>query len=92
LLIIACLLLIPLGLRYLTTWHMSRLRLRLAGGDEEFRQLRDRHVGVREELIDTRRRLRQYEVRKTFVAADIRAERQRLEALVATRRAERLAA
>ena len=90
-LIIAALLLIPLAIRTITTWHMTRLRQRLQGADDEMRALRERYVTVREELVETRRRLRQYQVRQSFVAADVHGERQRLSAL-RERRAERMAA
>jgi hypothetical protein len=92
LLIIALLLLVPLGLRYLVTWHMGQLHLRLVRGDEDLRQLQARLTGVREELNGARRRLRQYQVRGTFIGNDIRRERQHLEALRGLPRTERIAA
>jgi hypothetical protein len=92
LLIIALLLLVPLGLRYLACWHMGQLHLRLVRGDEDLRQLQARFAGVREELNGARRRLRQYQVRGTFIGNDIRRERQHLEALRGLPRTERIAA
>lgn len=89
---IALLLLIPLALRYLTSWHMARLRVRLHRGDDEIRELQGRFSSVREDLIDSRRRLRQYQVRRDFLGNDIRREHLRLEELQGQTRSERLAA
>ncbi len=89
---ITLLLLIPLGLRYLTSWHMTRLRVRLLRGDDEIRQLQDRYSSVREDMIDARRRLRQYQVRRDFLGNDIHRERHHLEELKRQSRSERLAA
>ncbi len=89
---VTLLLLIPLGLRYLASWHMARLRLRLLHGDDEIRALQSRCTGIREDLIQTRRQLRQYQVRKDFLGNDIRRERLLLEELRGRTGAERLAA
>jgi predicted nucleic acid-binding Zn-ribbon protein len=59
---------------------MSRLHLRLVRGDDDLRQMQTQCTALREDLIDTRRRLRQYQVRKTFLGNDIRTERERLKA------------
>ena len=91
-LIIALLLLVPLGLRYLACWHMGQLHVRLVRGDEDLRQLQARFTGVREELNSARRRLRQYHVRGTFIGNDIRRERLRLEELRGLPLADRIAA
>jgi hypothetical protein len=88
---IAAFLLVPLALRYATSWHMAQLRLRLLRGDEDLRQLQLRFAGVRQDVLDTRSRLRQYQVRKDHIRADIRRERGRLEELRAGRD-QRLAA
>ena len=85
-------LLIPLGLRCLTSWDMGRLHTRLVRQDDDLRQLQAHLTGIREDLIDTRRRLRQYHVRKNFLGDDIRRERQRLEELHSLTRSERIAA
>lgn len=75
------LLLIPLGLRYYTSWRMARLRERMTGSADELNQLRARLDEVREQLLEARRRRRQYEVRRTFVIADMRAQSRILEEL-----------
>ena len=92
LIFIATLLLVPLGLRYLTSWHMGRLHARLVHEDDDMRQLQARYNVIREDLIDTRRRLRQFQVRKTFLGNDIRRERQHLEELQNLPRTGRIAA
>jgi hypothetical protein len=92
LLVIAMLLLIPLGLRYLTSWHMGNMHSRLLREDADLRQLQERFTGLREDLIDTRRRLRQFQVRKDFLGNDIHRERQRLQELHNLRPTERIAA
>jgi predicted nucleic acid-binding Zn-ribbon protein len=81
LLYVVLLVLVPLGLRYLASWHMSRLHLRLVHGDDDLRQMQSQCTALREDLIDTRRRLRQYQVRKTFIGNDICRERDRLDAV-----------
>lgn len=91
-LIIVILLLIPLGLRYLTSWDMGRLHARLVHQDDDLRQLQAHFTGIRQDLIDTRRRLRQYHVRKNFLGDDIRRERHRLQELHSLTRSERIAA
>jgi hypothetical protein len=91
LLIIALFLLIPLGLRYFTSWDMGRLHTRLVRQDDDLRQLQARLTGIRGDLIDTRRRLRKYQVHKTFLGDYIRRERQRLEELHSLPRRERIA-
>ena len=90
--VVVALLLVPLGLRYLTSWHMRSLRAEMLRSDEETRQLRTRYVEVREQLIDARRRQRLFAVRRSHLLADIRTERQRLEELRAQPTRDRLAA
>lgn len=89
---IALLLLVPLTIRYLTSWHMAQLRLRMVRGDEDVRQLHEQYLSIRDNLADTRRRLRQFEVRKSFIANDIHRERQRLTELRSARTSRRMAA
>jgi predicted nucleic acid-binding Zn-ribbon protein len=86
------LLLIPLGLRYLAVRHMNLLHRRLAHGEEDLRQLQARFSVVREDLIDTRRRVRQYQVRKNFIGNDIHRERERLVEARSQARTDRMAA
>ena len=91
-LILVLLLLIPLGIRYATSWQMAQLRSRLSCSDDDLRELRSSYLRVRTELIDTRRRHRQYEVRRSFLMADIRQAQQRLAGLRAERTPGRMAA
>jgi hypothetical protein len=71
---------------------MSRFQAQLARGEEDLRQLRTHFSDVRQELIDTRRRLRQYQVRKTYIANDIRRERQHFEEMLSSSGTNRIAA
>ena len=77
----AILLAIPLGLRYLATGQMRRLRAQLVREDEEYRQLRGRYDQVSDSLRQARHQLRYYEVRKERLGADIHADRRRLDDL-----------
>ena len=91
-LILVLLLLIPLGIRYATSRQMAQLRSRLSRSDDDLRELRSSYLRVRTELIDTRRRHRQYEVRRTFLMADIHQAQQRLAGLRAESTPRRMAA
>lgn len=75
------LLCIPLGLRYVTSWHMTRLRQRAVHHDDELRRLRQSYAEVRSQLMDVHHVQRQYEVRKGRLATDIQATRLRLDEL-----------
>lgn len=91
-LIVAALLLVPLGLGYLTSWHMRCLRARLLEGDEECRQLRNRYLSLHEQLIDVRHLKSHYGVRRSRVLQDIHSATQQLAELRAAPARERLAA
>jgi hypothetical protein len=80
-LLAALLLCIPLGLRYVTSWHMTRLRQRAVLQDEDLRRLRQEYADVRSQLMDVYHVQRQYEVRKGRLATDIQVGRLRLEEL-----------
>ena len=80
-LLAALLLCFPLGLRYFTSWHMTRLRQRALLQDEELRRLRLAYSDVRSQLMDVHHIQRQFEVRKSRLATDIHAERLRLDEL-----------
>ena len=78
---IACLLLLPIALGYLTSWRMAVLREALRREEEEVARLASRYHGLREELRRARSLKRQHEVRRAFVTSDIQSERRKLEAL-----------
>ncbi|MBT4096511.1 MAG: hypothetical protein HOM68_25255 [Gemmatimonadetes bacterium] len=80
-LVAALLLCVPLGLRYFTSWHMTRLRQRAFHQDEELRRLRLEYSDVRSQLMDVHHIQRQFEVRKSRLATDIHTERLRLDEL-----------
>lgn len=92
LVLLLLLLLIPLGICYATSLRMARLRTQLLHADDDLRELRSSYQRVRGELIDTRRRHRQYEVRRTFLMADIHQAQQRLAGLRAESTPRRMAA
>ena len=75
---ITCLLLLPLGLRYLTSWRMSILHNALVKQETELAELKERYFSVREDLLVARSVARQYEVRGRFIRSDIEAERRKL--------------
>ena len=78
---IACLLVLPIVLGYLTSWRMALLRDAFRREEEEVARLRSRYIALREELRRARSLQRQHEVRRAFVTSDIRSERRKLEAL-----------
>lgn len=90
---IALLIAVPLVARYLVTSRIEILRNRLVASDGDYNQLRARYDGLVEDLRQSRNQKRQYELRASFVAGDIRAETQLLRQLrehaasVPTRRA-----
>ena len=75
---IICLLLLPLGLRYLTSWRMSILHNALVKQESEVNELKERYLSVREELRIARSKARQHEVRGRFISSDIEAEKRKL--------------
>ena len=78
---IALLLAVPLVARYLVASRIEIMRSRLIASDAEYNQLRARCEHVLEDLRQTRNQKRQYELRASFVAEDIRAEAQILRQL-----------
>ena len=78
---IALLLAVPLVARYLVASRIEIMRSRLIASDVEYNQLRARCEHVLEDLRQTRNQKRQYELRASFVAEDIRAEAQILRQL-----------
>ncbi len=78
---IALLLAVPLVARYLVASRIEILRNRLIASDEEYGQLRARCADLLEDLRQTRNQKRQYELRASFVAEDIRVETQILRQL-----------
>ena len=87
----AILLAIPLGLRYLATGQMRRLRAQFVREDEEYRQLRGRYEQVSDSLRQVRHQLRYYEVRRERLRADIHADRSQLNDLRSATGARRAA-
>ena len=73
---IICLLL-PLGLRYLTSWRMSILHNALVKQESEVTEIKERYLSVREELRIARSMARQHEVRGRFISSDIEAEKRK---------------
>ena len=78
LIVIACLLLLPLSIRYLTTWRMAILRDALRNQEADVAELKERYLQLREELRVARSLARMYEVRRSFISSDIEAERKKL--------------
>lgn len=78
---IALLLAVPLVARYLVASRIEIMRNRLMDSDVEYNQLRARCEHLLEELRQTRNQKRQYELRASFVAEDIRVETQILRQL-----------
>ncbi|MEE2659753.1 MAG: hypothetical protein VX733_14690 [Candidatus Latescibacterota bacterium] len=78
---IAGLLLVPLCIRYLTSWHMGRLRTRALQCEQDLRAIRKQYAEVREQLIDVRRVVRQCEARGSHIQTDIFNAQERLREL-----------
>ncbi len=78
---IALLLAVPLVARYLAASRIEILRNRLIASDGECSQLKARCEHLLEDLRQTRNQKRQYELRASFVAEDIRVEAQVLRQL-----------
>ena len=90
---IALLLAVPLVARYLVTSRIEILRNRLIAADLECNQMKVRCQHLLEDLRKTRNQKRQFELRASLIAEDIRVETQLLRQLrehpdpVAARRA-----
>ena len=78
---ILCLLLLPLGLRYYTSWRMTTLREALAVEEAEVAELKERYIALREELRTALSQKHQYEARKSFLSSDVDGERRKLAVL-----------
>ena len=78
LIVLTCLLLLPLGIRYLTTWRMAILRDALRNQEADVAELKERYLQLHEELRVAKSLARQYEVRRSFICSDIEAARKKL--------------
>ena len=72
------LLAIPLALRYMLAQRMRRTNAILLRQEAERQRLKARHEELRDELQRTSSRRRHLEVRRSFLANDIAADRRRL--------------
>ena len=84
---------IPIALRYLVTLRRQQLNAMLTREDTSVRRLKERYVEIMDDLRRARRQQRHFEVRRTFLANDIIADRRRLQEIqLQNRFTERFAA
>lgn len=84
---------IPIALRYLATLRRQQLNAMLTREDTSVRRLKERYVEIMDDLRRARRQQRHFEVRRTFLANDIIADRRRLQEIqLQNRFTERFAA
>ena len=67
--------LVPLALRWTTTWQIGRLRAAARKSDEEYRELAGQLSEVREAICDVERQQRQCAARRSHLLGQIDAAR-----------------
>lgn len=77
-LVIALLLAVPLGMRYLTVWKMRHLRSEIQLCETEYQRLREQHGELMQQSRDVRKEEREFAVRRSRLYAAIHTVQQEL--------------
>lgn len=77
-LVIALLLCVPLGLRYLTVWRMRQFRAKAQVHESEYQLLREQLGQLVQQVRETRREEREFAVRRSRLYSSIHTVRREL--------------